>query len=308
MKAYLLLLLPVLALSVFSCKRDDGDGNSVTPGTGYRTLEDALVAGSPKMRSTGLIVASGDTLYGGSGSRIMIPPNAFETLTGGRVTGSVNISYQDWILKGDMVYGHVLPLSYGRPLMTVGQAYLYVTQNGQALRVNKDTEIVFQFPQYGAVPGTGMQGWTGRSVISATSIVNWLALGKDGKLRPSIVADSVNLIADTLGYVAAGDFFNAAPEVNFNVNVSSTAPLETSLAVALYDNVRAVYPLPFVSNGRIIASGIPGGAMHIAVMGINKGVFYAGMVPVASAASDSTYIVNVKPTDPAAFRLSMNAL
>ncbi len=308
MKPYLLLLLPALALSLFSCKKDDGGKTSVTPGNGYRSLEEALASGAPKMRNIGLIVASGDTLYGVGGTRIMIPPNAFETLTGGRVTGSVNISFQDWNLKGDMVYGHILPLSYGEPLAAVGQAYLSATQNGQALRVNKDTEIVFQFPQRGIAPGAGMQGWTGRTLVSATSIVNWLPLGLDGKLRPSIVSDSVNLIADTLGYVAAGSYFGSNGKINFSVRINSPVPLESSLSVALYDNARAVYPIPSASNGRIYAMNIPNAPMHIAVMGINQGVFYAGMVDVPSPTSDSTYQVNLQSTDPANFRLTMNAL
>jgi len=309
MKSYLFLLLPVLALSLFSCKRNDGgEGTTVTPSTGYRTLEEALASSAPKLRTTGLIVATGDTLYGAGGTRIMIPPNAFETLTGGRVTGSVNISYQDWVLKGDMVYGHVLPISYGTPLTTSGQAFLSATQNGVPLRVSKDTEVVFQFPQYMMLPGGVLQGWTGRTQASATNIVNWLPLGDKGKLRPIVLADSVNLIADTLGYVAASGEFPTTERINFTVRVNSPVALESSLAVALYTGVRAVYPLPYVTNSRILAANIPQGPMSIAVMGVNKGLFYGGIVEVPSPGSDSTYQVNLISTDPAKFRLDMNAL
>lgn len=309
MKSYLFLLLPVLALSLFSCKRNDGgEGTTVTPGTGYRTLEEALVSAAPKMRTTGLVVAKGDTVYCAGGTRIMIPPNAFETLTGGRVTGSVNISYQDWILKGDMVYGHVLPITYGTPLATSGQAFLSATQNGVPLRVSKDTEVVFQFPQFLMPQPSAQFGWTGRTLASATNIVNWLPLGDKGKLRPVLLSDSVNLIADTLGYVAASGEFTSPERITFNVRVNSPAQLESSLAVALYTGIRSVYPLPYVSNGRILATGIPQAPMHIAVMGINKGVFYGGIVAVPNPGADSTYQVNLLSTDPAKFRLDMNAL
>lgn len=309
MKRYLLLLVPVLALSMFACKRDDDGegGNTVTPGSGFRTLEEALVSAAPKMLSTGMSISAGDTLYCGGGTCIMIPPNGFETLNGVRAVGSANISYQDWNRKGDMVYGHILPLQDGRPLVTIGQAFLSVTQNGQALRVSKDTELVFQFPLNGAAPGA-IAGYTGRTKASATDIVNWFPLAPDGKLRPLILPDSINLIADTIGYVAVSEPIVGLPALNFSVLVNSPVPLESSLAVALYDGMRAVYPLPFVSNSRINARNIPGAPMHIAVMGINKGVFYAGLTTVSAPASDSSYTVKLISTDPANFRLTMNAL
>src|SRR5690349_2584227 len=107
MKRSLLLLVPALIMAlIFSCKKEDGgDHNTVIPGVSYRSLDEAINSTAPKARTTSFGVASGDTIVAPGGTIFMIPPNAFETLTGGRVTGSVQITVQDWLLKGDMVFG-----------------------------------------------------------------------------------------------------------------------------------------------------------------------------------------------------------
>ena len=48
--------------------------------------------------------------------------------------------------------------------------------------------------------------------------------------------------------------------------------------------------------------------MHIAVMGINKGQFFGGIVAVPNPASDSIYTVKMAPMEPPTLKLRMNAL
>jgi len=76
MKRSLLLLIPVLfALLIVSCKKDEGEHNTVTPGSGFRSLDEAVNSTAPQPKNTSLSVSSGDTLFGPGGTKFIIPPN-----------------------------------------------------------------------------------------------------------------------------------------------------------------------------------------------------------------------------------------
>jgi hypothetical protein len=309
MKSSFLLIIPALLVALFSsCKKDDGSHNTTTPGS-YRSLDEAMLSTAPKAKSTSLIVASGDTLYSYGGTRFIIPPNVFETLNGGKVTGSVNITIQDWLKKGDMIFGRVLPLNYGAVLNSGGEAFIQVTQNGQVLRIRKDTFITVQFPQFGSGL-TGLTGWTGRAVIGSANTVNWLPADPTQIAPGPNTADSIAVICDTLHYIQAANPLTASTYANFTVKVTGPVELEQSMAYAMYDNIKAVFPLPSVTNGQVNAVQVPlvpSVPMHIAVMGINKGQFFGGFVAVDNPQSDSTYTVKLTAQEPPTVRLQMNS-
>jgi hypothetical protein len=305
---------------IFSCKKEDGSNqNTVTPGS-YRSLDEAVASTAPIARSTSISVSAGDTLYGPGGTRFVIPANVFETLTGGKVTGSVQVTINDWIKKGDMVFGRVLPImyfkadadepTYEKPLLSAGEAFIQVTQNGQILRIRKDTNIWVQFPQFGVnVPD--MTGWSGRTMIGSANTVNWQSVDTPW-LFAEYLTDTLSVRSDTLHYIQAALPFNFGNSyLNFTVRLNSPVALEQSMAVAMYANNNALFPLPSVVGGEIKAVGIPASAstpLQIVVMGINKGNFYGGIVDVASPTLDSIYQVTVLPMEPPTLKLMLNAL
>jgi hypothetical protein len=128
MKRSVLILLPLLLAGIlFSCSKNESGLNSVTPGKPYKSLDEALASVAPVQLSTSVIVSQGAKLIAPGGTTFYIPPNAFETMRGVKVTGSVNVSFNDWLKKGDMVFGKVLPLNYGETIETGGEAYMLVT-------------------------------------------------------------------------------------------------------------------------------------------------------------------------------------
>lgn len=322
MKRYLLLFVPVLiAATLFNaCKKDDeGQRNTVTPGA-YRSLEEAVNSTAPVAKSTAMSVSSGGILVAPGGTTIIFPPNAFETLSGGKVTGSVNVTVNDWLHKGDMVFGRVLPITYyktdppaqgetfDKPLASAGEAFIQVTQNNQVLRVRKDQHVMVLFPQQPGGPLLSTPiGWVGRTMIGSGNTVNWLAVDTN-VLLPIQYADTIALRADTLHYVQAAEQLGISGFSNFTIKLNSSVTLEKSMAVALYDGYKAIFPLPGANGGEIRVSGVPAMPMHIAVMGINQGNFYGGVVSVPSPASDSTYSVIIKAQEPATLRLHLNSL
>ena len=307
MKRSLLLLIPALAMTfIFSCKKDDdGQHNSVTNGS-FRSLDEALYASAPVSRSTSIIVPTGGRLTAPGGTVFIFPPNAFETLTGGKVTGSVEVTIQDWLQKGDMIYGKVLPLSYGKPLQSAGEAYVAVTQNGVPLHVRKGVHVMVLFPQFGGNTPI-MTGWVGRTLPGGANTVNWLE--DTTALKTNILVDTISLSADTLHYIqAAVPLEFGSTYSTFTVPLNSPVALESSMAVALYDGIKAVFPLPAPRDGKINAVGVPSSAMHIAVMGIAGGKFYGGIVAVPSPKSDSIYPVTIMAVEPPTFKLQLNSL
>lgn len=307
MKSARILLVPALLLALFSsCKKDDGSHNTVVPGSGFRTLDEAMASTAPKEKSTSFGVASGDTLFGPGGTKFIVPPNVFETLTGQKVTGSVKITMNDWLMRGDMVFGKVLPLNYGKVIQSGGEAFIQVTQNGQILRIRKDTFLTVMFPQFG-IGTAGMQPWTGRDMISSANRVNWLPAAP-GQLLPTDIADTISVRADTLHYIAVGNLVPTGSVANFRISVNSPKVLEQSMAIALYKGSRSMFPLPSVENGQVNAVQVPQAPMNIAVFGINQGQFFGGIVDVDNPSSDSTYVVKLKATEPPTLRLEMNLL
>lgn len=310
-RALLCFILPatILALSIAACKKDDnGEHNTVTPGNGYTTLDGALSPSAPISRTFSIVVPSGDTFMLTGGARIGIPVNAFETLTGGKVTGAAQVTFNEWPHKGDMVFGKVMPLTYGLPFNTGGQVYISVTQNGQPLRLKKGTFIRVWLPQFSQTITTPT-GFEGRDQISSANLVNWLPVLDTNINVNTSIADTLLLRCDTLGYLSAGgDLPFGGTRSNFTVKLNSPVNLETSMGVVSYDTYRSVFPLTSAENGQINATNVPTLPMHIAVMGVKSGQFYGGIATVPAPASDSIYTVTLKPIAPATFKLQLDAL
>ena len=307
MKRFTYLLLPGLMLTLlFSCKKnEDGEHNTVTPGA-YRTLDEAVASTAPIARSTSISVSSGDTsLTAANGTRFIFPPNAFETLNGGKVTGSVQVTIQDWLKKGDMFFGKVQPLSYGEPLESGGEAFVQITQNGEVLRLKPGLFITVKFPQFG-LSGPSFSGYKGRTIIGSQNTVNWIE--DMDQITASTLVDTVAVKSDTLHYVQAAVPFPFNGYNNFTVTMTTPVTLEQSLAVVLYDGHKAMYPLESAIDNIVHAQHVPSAPLHLVVMGINAGNFYGGIVAIPAPGTDSTYQVIIKNTTPASLRLQMNNL
>ncbi len=306
MKRSLLFLLPALALLfTYSCKRSNDGLNTVTPG-GYPTLDEIFARTSVPATTLSFKVSSGADFFSKGGTHIYIPRDAFQTYTGAIVTGSVDVKVVDWVQKGDMVFSKVLPLSNNQPLATSGQIYLEITQNGRPVRLRKDYYAIIIFPQYGLM-GSNDELYLGREVIGAANTVNWYGTDTAGRFLYTI-PDSVAMRTDSLNYIAASHLMPNSGDYSFKVRVNAEVNMDQTMAVALYDNMKAAFPVASAINNVIHAEHVPGGSLHLAVMGVNRGIFYGGIVPIASPATDSVYDVKLDAVDPQDFRARLNAL
>ncbi|MBS1629767.1 MAG: hypothetical protein JST27_06870 [Bacteroidetes bacterium] len=307
MKRSLSLLLPALAVLFFlACNKTHDGLNTVTPGT-YPTLDDIFARTALPATTASFKVASGARIVSSGGTVVYFPIDAFQTYGGQIVTGSVDVKLQDWVRQGDMTFGKVLPVSDNQAMATSGQLYIEVTQNGKPVRLRQNYYAIILFPQYGLM-GSSDQLYLGRKVIGSVNTVNWYGIDTAGRFNYTLLADTVAMRTDSLYYIAASHLAPNSGLANFSVKVNTPVPLEQTLAVASLDGMKAVYPVSSAINNVVYAQQIPVNPLHLAVMGVNKGVFYAGIVPIASPATDSTYEVQLKQVDPQDFRATLNAL
>jgi hypothetical protein len=314
MKSYKLLLVPViLSVLLFSCKKqDEGEHNTVTQG-GYSSLVDVYNKVAPKPTTVSMSISQGASIFSPRGTRFIIPINAFETQAGVKVNGSVQITVNDWLLKGDMTFGKVLPTTYDTPLNTAGEAYISAMQNGEVLRLRQGVRVQVNFPQFNNTIN-GTMGYIGDATLQGSqNIVNWLPVDSNTiKLEPAPNADTVTIYSTTLGYLSASAPFtapNAMPrDKSFKIRLNSPVTLENTMAVGLYDGSKTVVGIPSAINGEILAMGYSGAHTHFAVMGIKSGIFYGGIVDVPNPMSDSTYTVIIKQIEPPTFKIQLNSL
>jgi hypothetical protein len=305
MKRSLLLIVPFMAVALmFSCKKEEGSHNTVTPG-GYKSMDDLFAATAHTPTTQSIKVSTGGEIISKGGTHILFPPNAFQSYNGAIITGSVDVKVNDWVRKGDMVFGKVLPVSNNQALTTSGQAYIEATQNGVPVRLRKGYRVILKFPQLN-VFSTGDSLYLGRAVAGSVNTVNWYTNDTGGV--SNVVADTAYLTSDSLRYIASSHYLNPSDHANFTVRVDAPISLEQTVAVALLDGVRCVYPVSSAINNTIWAEHIPAMPLRVAVMGITKGVFYGGIVQVENPKTDSVWTVTMKEVAPQNFRLQMNAL
>ena len=140
------IILPSIALVIIAaaaCKKSD----SSTSSTSYTSLSAMYQAMAQPSKTTTIDAATGGSFYGPGGSRFIFPANAFQTVAGAAVTGSVQIQVNDYLTKADMIYSTVLPYSGGNGLISGGETYIIATQSGQEVNMKPGVNYQVNMPQ-----------------------------------------------------------------------------------------------------------------------------------------------------------------
>ena len=129
----------------------------------------------------------GGTITGNKGTKVTILPNGLKWSNGQTVTGNVNIELVEIYDRGTMVLTNkptmgILPNGDLAPLVSGGEYYLKITQNGTALNTNNGVYV--QVPT--ANPDFGMQLFDG--ILDANANLTW-----------DLTTDSINFNQDSLG-------------------------------------------------------------------------------------------------------------
>lgn len=304
-----LLLLSGLAALLFSAcsKSEDPPQNYLVSGP-YSNIAQVMASGAPKAVNASVSVTSGGTARAQGGTRVVIPPNAFVDAQGLAVSGAVDVSVTDWLRRGDMIFGNVLPISNGQPLISGGQMHIAVTQNGKPVFVRPGRQLKVELPQFGT-PVPGMELFIGRTAAGGGNQVNWFK-ADSGSAQLVYGADTISFFPDTVGYYNADQFMSNPNYQSFTVDLRSddTGAYKGMTMVALYQQYRALWPLNVTSEpGRFREDHVPDIPVHLVAYGIRNGYFYAGYVTVTPK-TGSSYVVNVQRTEPADFKKLLNSL
>lgn len=163
MKTTFRLAAAIAIVAIASCKKDYN--NIVTPTTPPSTISSLQAfydAHKPQPVTFNVDAATGGTFTTTQGTVVMVPANAFQTQSGGPVTGNVTIEFLDLYRKSDMLYcDKSTVLYYGPMLKSAGEFYIKATQNNQAVLMAPGQQIDVQQPLANAQLDTAMQAFGG---------------------------------------------------------------------------------------------------------------------------------------------------
>ncbi len=301
-----LLIFSLAALVFLACnKSEDTRQNYIVSGP-YSNIEQVMGSIAPKTMTSSVSVTAGGSVGAQGGTRVVIPPNAFVDARGAAVAGAVDIAVTDWLRRGDMIFGNVLPISNGQPLISGGQMHLAVTQNGSPVFVRPGKLLEVKLPQFGT-PEPGMQLFVGKARAGGGNRVDWF-MTDSGRIIYG--TDTMSFFTDTVGYANADKFMSNPNYQTFTVDLRSddTGSYKAMTVVALYQQYRALWPLYITSEpGRYREDHIPDVPVHLVAYGVRNGYFYGGYVTVTPK-TGSSYFIRVQQTDPKDFKNLLNAL
>ncbi len=313
-----LAAVTVLFIFVDACKKPDTTTSVVSTYPTYSSMDTIYQMLEVKPKYVTVNGATGDTFYGTSGTRYIIPPNCLQDGTGNPVTTNVQFEVAEYLKKGDMIFSKMLPISDNEPLLSGGEISIKATISGLPIYLkpggctfsatiprDKDTTSGMEF--FTGVPNTNVEN----------SNVNWRPK-RDSSIGVIVYnGDTITIISDSIKERNA-DRFLSDPDyqsITISVSASGSVILDATTkinAYALFDNYKAVWPVGFYhtgsyTNGIFKENHVPDIPTHFAVFGLINNRFYAG-VTAATPKTGENYTVTLTETDPAAFKAQLNNL
>lgn len=300
--AFLLLLA--------ACKKDDDTSKNYVVSGPYGNMDDAYASAVQKPTTASVSVSSGGSVRSISGTRFIIPANAFIDASGNPVTGSVDVVVNDWLHRGDMVFSKMLPTTATEPLESGGQAMIKVTQGGKDVFLKPGMQVQMNLPQFGKAVA-GMQFFAGDPTpAGAANNVTWR--GVDTTRRAWAIyngADTISLFSDSVGYANADRFLTNPNYQDYHVKftMADGSSAGTVYGYTFFDGQKTIWPLFSPVSGTFHEEHVPDIPVHMIIVTLQNGYFYAGTL-AATPKTGQTYTVTLQKTDPNAFRAQMNAL
>ena len=93
-------------------------------------------------------------IKGKKGTNIYFYPGGLKNPAGNIVTGNVEIELKEIYSKGDMILSGIFPISYGKLLVSGGEIFLKVKQNGVELHITDTNHVKVKMPYDGVDTNT----------------------------------------------------------------------------------------------------------------------------------------------------------
>lgn len=245
---FLLALVSVACLTFTGCKKNNED--SPAPAT---TINDFFEKTEVKSQTFTITTDNGQSsITGEQGTKVTFPQNAFTTLDGTPVTGTVSIELKEIYDKSDMVLSDRPTMSDGRLLISGGEIFIGATANGQELRLDANTNILVELAPTTAVDTT-MGLFTG-SVDD--SVFNWTPVDIDTTAArndslwyvsdPGFYYDPSHYIfaISTLGWINCDRFYGESATY-IHVTCSGEPTPSATKVYLIFKNLNGVAPLHY---------------------------------------------------------------
>ncbi len=302
-----------------SCKKETEETESNTPspspsGPSAAQLRTFFQDNREDMEQTFTIDASSPTLItGNQGTTIQFYPNSFETQSGVSVTGNVEVTLVEIYSKGDVVLANTPTMgnTFGggiEPLITGGEFFVEVTQNGVALDLKPGVIYTMSaLPPGGTDPQ--MTLFYGDESRGNDTLVWDLA----DSARFLTSGNEYNFFPDSLNWINCDYFyFNPNPKTNLSAVIPAGYTNATCKVFVSFDGLNSMTSF-FSYNAGVYSTFSPyqlpvGLDVHLIAISVINGVTHASITPASITTNIQVSINPLVATTQAQLRTDINNL
>jgi hypothetical protein len=241
----ILIAILLLGSALSSCKKDEVKQNTETG-----NIANALSQFKSTPQSFTLSAINGGTVTGAEGLTLTFPANAFVTLGGAAVTGSVSISLTEINTKGKMVLNNAPTTSQGKFLKSGGEFLIEAEQGGSKLKLAPGKRV---FAYKAVNNGDGAMGFfTGKT--EADGSLDWTEEGQGQQVAVKDTFNGSNGVSgyaynlDSLGWSNFDRFYGNANNTTFKVQTPVEYVDSNTAVYVVFENENTAARLGFFDD------------------------------------------------------------
>lgn len=276
---FLLALAAAACLTFTGCKKSEEE--SPAPAI---SMKDFFEKTEVKSQTFTINTDNGQsTITGEEGTKVTFPENAFTTIDGTPVTGTVSIELKEIYDKSDMVLSERPTSSDGKLLISGGEIFINATANGQELQLAENTSILVELATTDLEEGMGLFtgseedsvfDWTPVPIDSSQVVVNdsnWV-----NDTIPTYYYDPSHYIFSTnrLQWINCDRFYYSTNNANLSITCSGEPSINDTRVYLIFKDIHSVLQ-PSAYNSIFNAGDLPvGQEVTIVALGIKEGKEY----------------------------------
>lgn len=284
----LFMVLVMIAFATTQCNKKKSETPAEeeptpTPVTGINTVADIIAANGSAVNTVTVDAQFASTITI-NGTIIEIPANAFQTSTGGTVSGVATLQVKTILTKSQIIFsGAGANSSSSKLVSTKGCVKATASQNTQSLRLNPAGGFFINVPDPSSATPPPMKKYYAPKVTAVDSTQFW-ALGTDvADIAQRTFSSSATVYhkasLDSLKWLNVGVQFDSVPatKVPVIVNVDGTKFTKSNTMIFIsFNGSLTVGALFEISNGVFRISNMPQGkGVHIVGISVINGQYYA---------------------------------
>ncbi|MDP2387377.1 MAG: hypothetical protein Q8M29_13460 [Bacteroidota bacterium] len=284
-----LLLLASASIILFAqCKKEKNEDpapttTTTTGSTAPATITELFTQNGVQVQSGTALTVSSQTVSL-SGVKIEIPANAFVTITGAPVTGTVDLAIKGIFTKKDIILSGAPANSSGKLIATKGCVKVGASQNSQTLRIAPGANVYVNVPEPGTTPVMNLKKFYAAQISITDTSKKWRPATDTAAIVPQFDSTTMKYYypakLDSVAWLNTGyewDTVAAKTSVTIVLDSIYTA---TNCAVyislngkvvvgALYSQGMGYYSInniPIGQNVKFVAISIIGGTYYAAYL------------------------------------------